>query len=103
MFALNNQYLHDPKFECGLCGYEANTLENLDMHLFTCEIYICDYCCDVRFKTLTDLKAHLNDGNHRTTNINYYKIIHAKQGKTSESEIKHTIYFKEDFISKKKK
>ena len=53
---------HDPNFECVLCGYVANTLEYLDLHLFTCEIYICDYCCDVIVKTITELKAHLNDG-----------------------------------------
>ena len=30
---------HNEKFECGLCEYVANDLENLDTHLFTCEIY----------------------------------------------------------------
>ena len=33
----------------------------------------------------------------------FNKITHAKQGKTSESEIKHTTFYKEEFILKKKK
>jgi hypothetical protein len=93
---------HDPNFECGLCGFVAKTLENLELHLFTCEIYICD-SCQKRFNSIPDLKKHLNDGDHRIVNPSYYKIFHAKQGKTSECEIKCNTYFKEDFMSQKKK
>jgi hypothetical protein len=32
---------HSANFECGLCEVEAKDLENLEMHLFTCEIYEC--------------------------------------------------------------
>jgi hypothetical protein len=73
------------------------------IHLFTCEMDICDYCCDLRLKTITKLKTHSNDGNHFIVNSKYFKITHAKQGKTSESEIKYTTYYKGDFISKKKR
>jgi hypothetical protein len=93
---------HDPNFECGLCGFVATTLENLELHLFTCEIYICD-SCRLRFKSIPDLKKHLHDVEHRIVNPKYYTIFHAKQGKTSESEIKSNTYYKEDFISQKKK
>ena len=30
---------HAENFECGLCGYIAEDLESLDVHLQTCEIY----------------------------------------------------------------
>ena len=30
------------KFECGLCDYEATDIENLEIHLSTCEYYKCD-------------------------------------------------------------
>ena len=31
-------------FECGLCEYTGNTLENLELHLVSCEIYECEEC-----------------------------------------------------------
>ena len=30
---------HSKKFECGLCDHEARNLENLETHLFTCEMF----------------------------------------------------------------
>ena len=90
---------HDTNFECGLCGFLAKTEEDLDLHLFTCEIYLCDDC-SVRLKTISDLKKHLNDDKHKIINNRYYKIIHAKIGQNSDSEIKQKTYYKEDFISK---
>ena len=76
----------------------TKTLENLELHLFACEIYICDLC-QTKLKSIPDLRKHLNNGEHRIVNPNYYKIFHAKQGKKSESEIKSNTYSKEDFIS----
>ena len=35
---------HSEKFECSLCDYEALTFEDLETHLFTCEIYECGKC-----------------------------------------------------------
>ena len=32
------------KFECGLCDYEATDIENLEIHLSTCEYYKCEVC-----------------------------------------------------------
>ena len=32
---------HSDNFECGLCEYAAETEENLELHLFTCEMYHC--------------------------------------------------------------
>ena len=90
---------HDKNFECGLCGFFAKSEEDLDLHLFTCEIYSCDDC-GTRLNTISELKKHLSDDKHRIRNNQYYKIIHAKIGKNSDSEINLKTYFKEDFISK---
>ena len=86
----------DLNFEC---EFLAHTEEDLDLHIFTCEIYLCDDCSS-RLKTISDLKKHLNDDKHRIINNGYYKIIHANIGKNSDSEIKLKTYFKEDFITK---
>ena len=32
------------KFECGLCDLEAGSLENLEIHFNTCEVYKCVRC-----------------------------------------------------------
>ena len=89
---------HDINFECGLCGFLANSADNLSMHLVTCEVYICDRCTK-RYKTISDLKAH-----YKTETIKFKKldkVVHAKVGRTEDSEIKEGNYFKEDFCSTK--
>ena len=35
---------HSNILDCGLCDAEFNKLEDLDLHLTTCEVYICRYC-----------------------------------------------------------
>ena len=86
-------------FECCLCGFFlANSADNLSMHLVTCEVYICDRC-NKRYKTISDLKAH-----YKTETIKFKKldkVVHAKVGRTEDSEIKEGNYFKEDFCSTK--
>ena len=83
----------------------ANNLENLYIHLFTCEIYICLKCrengSEIRLKSLPDMKEHLLDDEHRIINDNYYKIIHAKQDRGNKEEIQVKIYVKEELVSKK--
>ena len=78
---------HGEKFECGLCGFVANNLENRDIHLFTCEIYIClkrrewnseSETTEIRLKSLPAMKEHLLDGEQHCYD-NYFNIIHAKQ------------------------
>ena len=43
---------HADGFDCGLCGFKEQSLENLETHLSTCEVYDCGYC-DERFKLWT--------------------------------------------------
>ena len=49
------------------------------------------------------MKEHLLDGEHYITNDNYYKVIHAKQDRGNQEEIKVKTYIKEDLIPKKLK
>ena len=49
---------HSDNLECGLCEVQMDTLENLEMHLFTCEIYVC-CSCNLKGKSLSELKSHV--------------------------------------------
>ena len=61
---------HGDNFECGLCEYIAEDLENLDLHLLTCEVYKCNKCGNI-LKNLQDLKQHFltehENEKHKTT------------------------------------
>ena len=49
---------HAENFECGLCEFPTNNLEDLETHLFTCEMYECNACYERRTR-LADLIDHL--------------------------------------------
>ena len=66
---------HSEKIECGLCNYEAKDVEALDLHLTTCQIYICEDCY-CRTKHLHNIKEHLNE--KHSSDSDYFQIIHAK-------------------------
>ena len=86
---------HDTNFECGLCGFAANSEENLSMHLVTCEIYTCNIC-EKRFNTISEIKSHYK--NDKILIKQYDKVTHAKVGRNSDSVVKETKHFKEDFF-----
>ena len=46
---------HSDGFDCGLCNSTENTLENLEIHYLTCEIFDCEEC-EERIKTLDGIK-----------------------------------------------
>ena len=54
---VHNGKYHSENFECGICGYEGKSLEDLEMHLFTCKIYQCLKCDEVN-RSLSILKKH---------------------------------------------
>ena len=68
--------LHSEKPFRGLCNFEANTIENLNLHLSTCEIYNCEACC-FRTINLHEIKDHLNTV-HIAIGTQWDEIIHAK-------------------------
>ena len=45
-------------FECGLCNFKTDTLEKLELHLVSCEVYECE-TCEERTKLLKDMKTHI--------------------------------------------
>ena len=81
--------LHNEKIECGMCNYEAKDIEGLNLHISTCEIYVCDDCC---FRTvhIHDIKKHLKNEHTRP----YDSIIHGKVNLKDPEIIDHTKYYK---------
>ena len=63
---------HSENLECGLCSYEAKDMEALNLHLTTCQIYVCEDCY-YRTKHLHDIREHLNEKHN-----DFKLIIHAK-------------------------
>jgi hypothetical protein len=55
---LHSRKFHPDKIECGICGFEAMDMENLDTHLPPCEMYKSGKC-DEKFKLLTAIKKHI--------------------------------------------
>ena len=47
-------------FECGLCDFQAESLETLNLHLITCESNEC-YRCNFRVFTISGIKEHLKE------------------------------------------
>ena len=75
--------LHGDKFECGLCEYEATDLENLEVHLTTCETYKCELCGEVILQ-FVDIKTHIM-AKHKTLNrYDRNKIINTKPSRENK-------------------
>ena len=74
---------HTDKFDCGMCGNEAKSLENLKIHLSTCEMYQCDQC-EKRLPTLKEIKTHI-EKQHNVIK-EYIGVIHLKQNR-SDNEV----------------
>ena len=70
LISINNCLVWPHKYECGLCDFEATNLENLEIHLVTCEIYQCDNC-KTKFKSIKDIKEHIEEKYSRR-----YEYVH---------------------------
>ena len=79
---------HANIFECGLCSHKAETLEKLDIHLFTCEVYVCSKC-DFLEKSLTDLKKHAKKEHFVNP---YFQIHHRKMDRRNHGEVSSHTY-----------
>jgi hypothetical protein len=60
-------------FYCGLCEMKADTLENLETHLVSCEVYECEEC-EKRLTKLSDMKLHLEDDHSKDKNFFHLKM-----------------------------
>ena len=80
---------HTDNYECGLCENDLGNLEDLSVHLQTCEIYRCKRCYK-KEQQISDIKAHAvkkHNGNantgilikHITINRNDSEEVTAKE------------------------
>ena len=56
----------EKEFECDLCETKFVTLNNLEIHLNTCEFYECVKCL-IREKNQSDMKMHIKNQHKQTT------------------------------------
>ena len=78
----------------GLCDLEAGSLDNLEIHLNTCEVFQCDWDknkCKQRFKTLPDIKKHFVE-EHNKNCKEYGYLEHLKLDRNDSNEVSEKGY-----------
>ena len=67
-------------FECGLCEDRFESLEKLELHLKTCEIYECGKCY-IRFKSLSEVKKHIEKEHEVEQSLHHLKMDRSDESK----------------------
>ena len=86
--------VHCENINCRLCDYEANTKDDLETPLTTCERYAC-FICPKTFNTVAKIKEHIND-EHDGRNS---KIIHAKLSRKYPEYLDETSYYSKELFN----
>ena len=86
--------LHGEIVECGLCSYKAKDLEALNLHISTCETYICEECC-YRTTKLHEMKEHLNTKHDKE----WFQIKYAKVNRKDSEIIDEKYHEKKNLCS----
>ena len=74
---------HSDSFECGICDYKAESYEQLEIHLFTCEIFKCRYC-EFSEKNLSEFKRHTVKEHSPGQ---FHTLFHYKMDRTNQNEV----------------
>ena len=83
---------HSDRIECGICEIETESIEQLDTHLFSCEVYQCDEC-KKKFKTIFDIKKHIQEMKYNNWNSGGYGYIHhLKIDRNNSNEVSDKLY-----------
>ena len=85
---------HGDGFECGLCDFQAKSLETLNLDLTTCESYDCSRC-NIRVFTISDIKAHIKEKH----DSEYLTIYHGKLDRKDSNYVKQTSYDKDELYN----
>ena len=64
--------LHSETITCGMCDFEANEIESLDTHTFTCEMYKCNEC-NQTFLHLDDIGKHMRNMHGEYGSLSHFK------------------------------
>ena len=76
--------VHSINYDCGLCDIEFGNLEDLEIHLNTCEIYKCRDCSH-KETNVSDIKKHVKSKHEGSTNIDHLKISRNDKNEVSET------------------
>ena len=88
--------VHAESIECGLCEFKAKTVEDLETHLQTCEIFKCERC-EIRFNSFPNLKTHLNE-KHKP-HLHCIDIKHCKLDRKNWELVTHSSYTAKELLS----
>ena len=88
---------HSDQLECGLCDNAFSDLESLELHLFTCECYLCKKC-DTNFKTLSNIKNHISEQHEGKST----RIFHIKQDRKNKEELSYVCHQSQDLFPEQK-
>ena len=82
---------HTDNFECGLCENNFGSIETLETHLNTCEIYRCRRCFQ-KENSISKIKSHAERKHPglQATLIFHLKINRNDRNEVSSSEHWHT-------------
>ena len=72
---------HSENDDCGICSFEAGSLQSLETHLRTCEVYQCDEC-EERIKSIKEIKEHITNTREREA----WWVNHLKMDRNAFSE-----------------
>ena len=86
---------HGEGFECGLCDFQAESLDTLNLHLTTCESYECRRC-NIRVFNISDIKEHIKN---KHDSDRYVSITHGKLDRKDENYVKETSYDKDKLFN----
>ena len=81
--------LHSENVECGLCESILKTIDDLELHLVTCETYTCRRidCDDFTAKTLEEMKVHIKETHEKAA------FVHIKMNRENFNEVTTKRYF----------
>ena len=82
---VHNGKSHTDNFECGLCEKDFGNLEELTLHLNTCEIYRCRRCFKKEI-SISDIKAHAVR-NHNGNGPGATLVDHIKMSRNDSDEV----------------
>ena len=82
---------HSENFECGLCDFEAKSLEHLETHIKTCEVYECEEC-EKTSTQLTGMKKHILE----SKKCSLTNILHIKIDRNNDQLANYTAYNQSD-------
>ena len=79
---------HRETFECGLCEIGFDNLENLEIHLKTCEIYKCRHC-QIRLLSISSIKEHIKSEHG---DLGYGMLDHIKMNRNNPNLVTSKFY-----------